>query len=76
MSFKNKTLRFILGDQHNLNHSWFKLVDENILYVMMEVRQETDYVMHLNYKSKYSTTKTNQFLRFGIGLLKIYFVII
>jgi deoxyribodipyrimidine photolyase-related protein len=41
-----KILRLILGDQLNLNHSWFKKADDNVLYVMMEVRQETDFVMH------------------------------
>ena len=40
------TLRLILGDQLNLKHSWFKTVDENVLFVLMEVRQETDYVKH------------------------------
>ena len=42
----NKKLRLILGDQLNTNHSWFKSVDDDVLYIMMEVRQETDYVMH------------------------------
>lgn len=46
MSNKNKILRFLLGDQLNLNHSWFKKIDNDVIYVMMEVRQETDYVMH------------------------------
>jgi len=41
-----KKLRLILGDQLNLNHSWFQLKDNSILYVMMEIRQETDYVKH------------------------------
>lgn len=41
-----KTLRLILGDQLNSKHSWFKRVDDSILYVMMEVRTETDYVQH------------------------------
>ncbi len=44
-NFKMK-LCLIFGDQLNPNHSWFKTVDDNVLYVMMEVRQETDYVMH------------------------------
>lgn len=39
-------LRLILGDQLNPNHSWFRRVDRDIHYVLMEVRQETDYVMH------------------------------
>ena len=43
---KNKTLRLILGDQLNSQHSWFKTIDKNITYVMFEMRQETDYVIH------------------------------
>lgn len=41
-----KTLRLILGDQLNINHSWFKNVEPDVLYVMMEIRSETDYVWH------------------------------
>lgn len=41
-----KTLRLILGDQLNQKHSWFKEASHDILYVMMEMRQETDYVTH------------------------------
>jgi deoxyribodipyrimidine photolyase-related protein len=41
-----KTLRLILGDQLNSNHSWFKSVDDSVTYVMMEVRMETDYAQH------------------------------
>ena len=40
------TLRLILGDQLNSQHSWLAQVDSNVCYVMMEVRQETDYVLH------------------------------
>ena len=39
-------LRLILGDQLNHNHSWYTQKSENTLYVMMEMRQETDYVRH------------------------------
>ena len=39
-------LRLILGDQLNARHSWFRAVDENVVYVLMEVRGETDYVRH------------------------------
>jgi deoxyribodipyrimidine photolyase-related protein len=46
MEIKYKTLRLILGDQLNLRHSWYALQDKSILYVMMEVRSETDYVWH------------------------------
>jgi deoxyribodipyrimidine photolyase-related protein len=41
-----KTLRLILGDQLNSSHSWFALTDPNVTYVMMELRSETDYVVH------------------------------
>lgn len=41
-----KTLRLILGDQLNLQHSWFDKVDEDVTYCMFEMRQETDYVNH------------------------------
>ena len=40
------TLRLILGDQLNVQHRWFSEVDEATVYVLMEVRQETDYVLH------------------------------
>jgi deoxyribodipyrimidine photolyase-related protein len=43
---QQKTLRLILGDQLNENHFWFKKSDEKVTYVLMEVRQETDYVKH------------------------------
>ena len=41
-----KTLRLILGDQLNENHSWFSSVDDQILYCIFEMRQETNYVQH------------------------------
>ena len=41
-----KTLRLILGDQLNLSHSWFNQVNDDNLYLMAEMRQETDYVKH------------------------------
>jgi len=40
------TLRLLLGDQLNTEHSWFTTQDEGVVYVLMEVRQETDYVLH------------------------------
>ena len=40
------TLRLLLGDQLNPEHSWFATHDEGVVYVLMEVRQETDYVLH------------------------------
>ena len=42
----SKTLRLILGDQLNSNHSWYKNVDDSISYLMMEIRSETDYAQH------------------------------
>ena len=41
-----KTLRLILGDQLNEQHSWFNKKDEEVTYVLMEVKSETDYVVH------------------------------
>ena len=41
-----KTLRLILGDQLNYQHSWFKKKEKEVTYVIMELRQETDYVAH------------------------------
>lgn len=40
------TLRLILGDQLNPQHSWFDATDAGVVYVLMEVREETDYVLH------------------------------
>ncbi|WP_296490961.1 cryptochrome/photolyase family protein [Rhodoferax sp.] len=40
------TLRLILGDQLNPRHSWFATVRPEVIYVLMEIRQETDYVLH------------------------------
>jgi deoxyribodipyrimidine photolyase-related protein len=40
------TLRLILGDQLNPLHSWFSQKSPDNVYVMMEIRQETDYVLH------------------------------
>jgi deoxyribodipyrimidine photolyase-related protein len=42
----SKTLRLILGDQLNSNHSWYSKMDSSVIYVMMEVRTETDYAQH------------------------------
>ena len=44
--FKMNTLRLILGDQLNCQHSWYKTVSEKNTYCMFEMRQETDYVKH------------------------------
>ena len=41
-----KKLRLILGDQLNSEHSWFSEKDKNTVYLMAEMRQETDYVKH------------------------------
>lgn len=40
------TLRLVLGDQLNPGHAWFDQRDAGVVYVLMEVRQETDYVLH------------------------------
>ncbi|MBV1775904.1 cryptochrome/photolyase family protein [Burkholderiaceae bacterium DAT-1] len=41
-----QTLRLILGDQLNARHPWFVRPDASVCYVMMEIRSETDYVVH------------------------------
>jgi len=43
---RENTLRLILGDQLNSKHSWFQKTSDAVTYVLMEVRQETDYVKH------------------------------
>jgi deoxyribodipyrimidine photolyase-related protein len=40
------TLRLILGDQLNSNHTWFNVVDDNVIYCIFEMKQETNYVTH------------------------------
>ena len=39
-------IRLLLGDQLNSKHPWFDLPDPEVLYVQMELRQETDYAPH------------------------------
>ena len=39
-------LRLILGDQLNLQHPWLNTVDQEVTYILMEMRQETDYAPH------------------------------
>jgi len=46
MAKRLKTLRLILGDQLNHQHSWFNEEQDDTTYVLMEMRQETDYVVH------------------------------
>jgi deoxyribodipyrimidine photolyase-related protein len=41
-----KTLRLLLGDQLNSNHSWLSKSNNSVIYLMAEMRQETDYVKH------------------------------
>lgn len=46
MGTRLTTLRLLLGDQLNPEHSWFKQVNSEHLYTLIEMRQETDYVLH------------------------------
>lgn len=41
-----KILRVVLGDQLNIGHSWFASVDPEVVYLMAELRSETDYAKH------------------------------
>jgi deoxyribodipyrimidine photolyase-related protein len=40
------TLRLILGDQLNSQHSWFRQKDSGIAYLIAELPQEVNYVRH------------------------------
>ena len=46
MNNNYKTLRLILGDQLNYQHSWYQDVNSSVLYVIAELHQETNYVKH------------------------------
>ena len=46
MSRQAKKLRLILGDQLNINHSWYSQQDDSILYLIAELHQESNYVRH------------------------------
>jgi deoxyribodipyrimidine photolyase-related protein len=41
-----KLLRIVLGDQLNIQHSWFSRVDPSVTYLLVEARSETDYAVH------------------------------
>ncbi|WP_417579365.1 cryptochrome/photolyase family protein [Nitrincola sp.] len=41
-----KELRLILGDQLNAAHSWFKHQDDQVVYLIAELIQEINYVIH------------------------------
>ena len=41
-----RKLRLILGDQLNAQHSWYEEQNDQHFYVIMEMRQETGYVLH------------------------------
>ena len=41
-----RQLRWLLGDQLDEHHSWFTEVDDDVLYVIAELPQETRYVRH------------------------------
>lgn len=46
MTKSYQRLRLILGDQLNASHSWFKDKDPDTLYLIAELQQETNYVVH------------------------------
>ncbi|HKK88799.1 MAG TPA: cryptochrome/photolyase family protein [Saprospiraceae bacterium] len=41
-----REIRLLLGDQLNPQHTWFEDKREDVLYVMMEIRPEYEYVIH------------------------------
>ncbi len=42
----SRTLRLLLGDQLNRQHSWFDATDEQVVYLLAELKQETEYATH------------------------------
>ncbi|EGM68560.1 putative deoxyribodipyrimidine photolyase [Shewanella sp. HN-41] len=40
------TVRLILGDQLNAQHTWYQQVDPKVLYLIAELHQENTYVTH------------------------------
>ena len=42
----NTTLRLLLGDQLNRQHSWFQTIDSHITYVFIECYDEATYAPH------------------------------
>ncbi len=40
------TLRLILGDQLDPQHAWYREPRPDVVYLLLEMRQETDYVVH------------------------------
>ncbi|MGB2359966.1 MAG: cryptochrome/photolyase family protein, partial [Porticoccaceae bacterium] len=40
------SLRLILGDQLNRQHSWYRSSDSGVLYLIAELHQEAGYVKH------------------------------
>jgi deoxyribodipyrimidine photolyase-related protein len=41
-----KTLRLILGDQLDADHSWFEQIDPTVMYLIAELPSEVGYVRH------------------------------
>lgn len=39
-------MRLVLGDQLNIKHPWWQRVDDSVVYLLIEARSETDYVIH------------------------------
>ncbi|MEC8355925.1 MAG: cryptochrome/photolyase family protein [Pseudomonadota bacterium] len=46
LNHQYRRLRLILGDQLNLEHSWFGEPDASVLIVVAELKQEASYVRH------------------------------
>ena len=46
MTPQYRHLKLILGDQLHPGHSWYRNVDKDTLFVMMEIKSESEYVTH------------------------------
>lgn len=47
-STQYREIRLILGDQLNAGHSWFRNTQDDVLYVMMEMRQAKQYLVSID----------------------------
>ncbi|KJG15664.1 cryptochrome/photolyase family protein [Photobacterium angustum] len=50
MQSRYTTLRLVLGDQLNASHHWYQQPNEDVLYVIAELKQESNYVTHHHQK--------------------------
>lgn len=60
----NNRLKLILSDQLNYKHSWLKKCKKNDIYVMMELKEDTNYVLQHSQKIIASFAAMRSFAKF------------